>query len=80
MGYHLAKIPKGEYGCMSKVEEEVAEFHDAQKQKCTIMMHLELSDIYGALEAVAESNGLSMNELKIMSDITKRAFRDGSRK
>lgn len=80
MGYHIAKIEKGVYGTIDKVKEEVEEFIDARNQSCLIMMHVELSDIYGALEALSKNYGLSMEDLKSMSDITKRAFTDGSRK
>jgi hypothetical protein len=44
------------------------------------MQFLELADIYGALEAVAEEYDLTMNDLQKMSDVTKSAFKDGSRK
>lgn len=80
MSYHIADIKKGKLGKISKVIEEVEEYKDAKKQKCELMAKLELSDIYGALEAVAESHGLTMKDLKSMSDITKRAFRSGHRK
>ncbi len=43
------------------------------------MQELELADIYGALEALAESHGLKMKDLKKMSHITKRVFKSGSR-
>ena len=36
---------------------------------------MELSDIYGALEAIAEKYQLTMDDLKKMSDSTKRAFK-----
>lgn len=48
MSYHLAKIPKGVLGQISKVEEEYQEFLDAKAQNCKIMMGLELSDMFGA--------------------------------
>ncbi len=79
MSYHLKKIKKGELGKISKVQEEVLEYMDAKKQKCKIMQELELADIYGALEALAESHGLKMKDLKKMSYITKRAFKSGCR-
>ena len=79
MSYHLKKIKKGELGKISKVQEEVQEYIDAKKQKCKIMQELELADIYGALEALAESHGLKMKDLKRMSHITKRAFKSGCR-
>ena len=80
MSYHLKKIKKGELGKISKVQEEVEEYKDALKQKCKIMAKLELADIYGALEAVAESHHLTMKDLKKMSNLTKRAFKSGDRK
>ena len=43
------------------------------------MIGVELSDLYGAVEAVAETYNLSMDDLKCFSDITKRAFRNGHR-
>lgn len=80
MGYHIKKIKKGKIGKISKVQEEIDEFKDAMKQDCKIMAILELSDIYGALEEVANNFNLSMNDLKKMSNITKRAFKTGERK
>lgn len=78
--YHLKKIKKGTLGKISKVQEEIEEYKDAIKQKCEIMAIVELADIYGALEAVAKSHNLSMKDLKKMSNITKRAFKNGHRK
>lgn len=80
MSYHLKKIKKGELGKISKVQEEIDEYKDALNQKCEIMAVLELSDIYGALEAVAISHNLTMKDLKKMSNLTKRAFASGHRK
>lgn len=79
-GYHLKKIKKGTLGKISKVLEEIEEYQDAKRQKCKIMQELELADIYGALEAVAATHGLKMQDLKKMSELTKRAFESGSRK
>ena len=78
-GYHLNKIKKGTLGDISKVQEEIEEYQDAKKQKCKIMQELELADIYGALEAVAATHGLKMQDLKKMSKLTKRAFESGDR-
>jgi hypothetical protein len=80
MGYHKKKILKGVYGEISKVREEVEEYIDAIDQGCKIMAVVELSDIYGALEAVAITHSLTMEELKVMSDITKKVFQEGARK
>lgn len=78
-GYHLTEITKGTLGELSKIQEELDEAKDALAQASEILLHVELSDIYGALEAVAEHNGTNMDELKKMSDITKRAFINGHR-
>jgi len=80
MGYHINKIPRGEYGSVSKILEEVYELIDARQQNVRIMEMLELSDIYGALEAVVEKYNLSMDDLKAMSDRTKESFKSGERK
>jgi hypothetical protein len=79
-GYHLNEIPKGEYGFISKVIEECHEYQDALEQDCKLMADLELADIYGALESIVLRRGLTMDDIIIMSDITKRAFRSGERK
>ena len=79
MSYHKDKIKKGVLGEISKVQEEVDEYVDAQKQGIKIMEMLELADIYGALEFVAEKYNLTMYDLKSMSDVTKSAFDDGTR-
>lgn len=80
MGYHLREIPtKGTYGTPSKVREELEELEEALEQDNRLLALCELADLYGALEAVAETQGASMEDLRKMSDATKRAFRDGSR-
>ncbi len=80
MGYHLVKISKGVLGEPSKIIEEVEELIDAMKQQNKILASVELSDIYGAVEEVAKRYGLTMADLQKMSDATKRAFLDGTRK
>ena len=80
MSYHIDEIKKGKFGEISKVQEEVSEYIDAEKQGIKIMAMLELADIYGALEAVAETHNLTMNDLKLMSDVTCKVFREGHRK
>ena len=78
--YHINDIPKGELGKISKIEEELAELKDAEKQNSKIMIMVELSDLYGAIEEYCLNNNLTMNDLKIFSDITKKAFNNGRRK
>lgn len=79
-GYHLTRIEKGIVGTISKIEEELNELKDAESQKSKIMIMVELSDLYGAIEAYCLTQGIKMEDLKIFSDITKRAFENGSRK
>lgn len=79
-GYHLKEIERGSFGDFSKIREELEEAEDAIEQKSVIMELVELSDLYGALqEYIRKQHNLSMEDLKIMSDITQRAFRNGRR-
>jgi small nuclear ribonucleoprotein (snRNP)-like protein/phosphoribosyl-ATP pyrophosphohydrolase len=78
-GYHLKDIKKGTLGDISKIEEELEELKDAMEQDCKIMMMVELSDLYGAIRAFAENQGLKMEDLEKFSNITKRAFENGYR-
>jgi hypothetical protein len=79
-GYHIAEIPRGEYWKSSKSLEEVLELQDAETQGVRIMALVEASDIYGALILWCRENGTNMGELAAMSNVTERAFKDGSRK
>lgn len=79
MGYHLKEIKKGELGKLSKIQEELDEIKDAEEQNCKIMIGCELADLYGAIESYAETQGLTMNDLYIMNEATKRAFKSGRR-
>lgn len=81
MSYHLRPIiPQGIFGQVSKVLEEIDEYVESTEQGNKIMAAVELSDIYGALEAVAATHGLQMSDLAIMAQATKRAFETGERK
>ena len=54
------------------------EAKDARKQDCAIMELVELSDMYGAIELYIEKKfGLTMDDLKTMSEVTQRAFKKG---
>lgn len=80
-GYHLAEIAKGELGELSKIYEEVAELKDAEEQKASVMILVELSDIIGAIESFLQKHHseMSLDDLIKMSNITKRAFQNGRR-
>lgn len=81
-GYHIAEIKKRLYGSAGKIQEELDELNDAHEQGSKIMILVELSDLYGAVEGYLEQNfpGMEMHDLKKFSDITKRAFKSGARK
>lgn len=80
-GYHLGDIPKGVLGEPSKIMEEAHEFMDAYNQNARVMELVELSDMLGAVEAFLDRHhpGYTLEDLKTMSDITKRAFENGRR-
>lgn len=81
-GYHVTDIKKGEIGELSKVHEELEEAIDAEFQGCRVMLLVELSDMLGAIEAYLEKHmpGITLDDLRSMSDVTRRAFRSGARK
>ena len=81
-GYHLSPIPKGTYGDLDKVYEEVAELKDAEAQGNRLMVLMELSDMMGAVRGFLEQHHpeMSLTDLIIMADATRRAFVTGARK
>lgn len=81
VGYHLAEIPRGVYGHVSKVVEEALELQDAHAQGNRIMELAELADLYGAMKAVLDTNfpEFCMDDLRLMSLATRRAFEAGHR-
>ena len=80
-GYHISIIPKGEIGESSKLLEEVLELQDAERQDAKIMALVELSDLIGAIALYLEKHHPStdIDDLIIMSQITRRAFKNGRR-
>lgn len=80
-GYHCADIPKGELGEISKIVEEIEELKDAALQGSKIMELVELSDLYGAIKLYLNNHhpGYTMDDLRIMNEITARAFINGFR-
>jgi hypothetical protein len=81
VGYHLRTITCGEFGELSKVQEELEEAMDAEEQGVDIMVLLELSDLLGAIDGYLAKHypDTNMEDLKRMSDVTQRAFRSGAR-
>jgi hypothetical protein len=82
MGYHLTKIPRGKYGEVSKIEEELHELKDALNQGNRIMELVELSDLVGAIKGYLYNYypEFTITDLIVMADATERAFKDGTRK
>jgi hypothetical protein len=80
-GYHVHEISKGVLGEVSKIEEEFLEFKDALSQGVSIMALIELSDMVGAIESFLENKypNITIQDLVKMSDVTKRAFKNGNR-
>jgi hypothetical protein len=80
-GYHKQNIKKGILGDPSKIREEFEEFMDAVDQEVSVMALVELSDLVGAIEAYLSNNhqSISFDDLKAMSNVTKRAFENGRR-
>jgi hypothetical protein len=80
MGYHLRKIQtQGVFGQPSKIREELEELEEALDQDNKILAMCEMADLYGAIEGVADRMGINMEDVRKMSEATKRAFLDGSR-
>jgi hypothetical protein len=81
MSYHLRDIPKGVLGELSKVYEEIEEVKDSDEQGAKVMVLLELCDVIGAIESYLEKHhkSITLTDLIVMSDVTKRAFKSGVR-
>lgn len=79
MGYHKIEIKKGVYGEFSKIREEFEELQDSVGQGNKILIICELTDLVGAIEEFALKYGVTLNELKNFSDLTKSAFKDKKR-
>lgn len=80
-GYHKVDIARGEYGKISKIQEELDELVDSEQQGNKIMVLNELSDLIGAISGYLESNfnGISLDDVIEMTKATRRAFEDGTR-
>lgn len=80
-GYHLAAIPRGTFGEVSKIVEEALELQDAKAQGVRIMELVEAADLLGAIEGWLEKKhpGVTFEDLRKMAAVTKRAFVNGQR-
>lgn len=81
-GYHIAAIPRGKFGELSKVFEELHEAQDAEDQGVKLMVLQELSDAIGAIDGYLKQHApnVSLQDLIDMSRVTQRAFISGNRK
>ena len=81
MGYHIMKINKGEFGELSKIQEELDELKDAVYQGSSIMALIELSDIIGAIDGYLAKHhpNQTLGDLIKMAELTGRAFKSGER-
>lgn len=82
MSYHIRKIPRGEFGEISKIVEEFWELVDADEQQAEVMIINELSDLIGAIEGYLNKHhpSITLNDLIKMKELTARAFESGHRK
>ncbi len=71
--WHNKDIEKGVYGEFSKVIEETQEASDALEQNNYLMYLIELSDIVGAIEGIAENYNLSLEDLINFSNKVKES-------
>ena len=80
-GYHEMIIPKTPAGSFLKIAEEFREARDAYVHNNPIMLLVELADLYGAMELFLENDfpKISMENIKTMHEVTKRAFQNGRR-
>lgn len=81
MSYHVAEIPRGVYGEISKIVEEVLELQDADAQEAEVMVLNELADIIGAIEGFLDRHhpSITLTDLLKMKDLTAKAFKSGHR-
>ena len=81
MGYHKTKIKKGELGKLSKIQEELDELQDAQKQGVRILMLCEIADLIGAIQAYLDNHleGFKIQDALEMAGLTASAFKEGKR-
>lgn len=80
-GYHVRSFPRGKFGELSKILEEFEELYDATMQKNKIMIQVELSDLYLAMEGFLQSkfSDITMEDIKEMANATRRSFELGER-
>lgn len=76
MGFHKRHIPKGVYGELSKIREELEEAEDSEEQGQGLMLQIELSDMIGAIRGVAESRGWDFDSLVKFSTLRSKVAKE----
>ena len=79
MSYHKLKIHKHAVGSPYKIQEEFLEYIDSLATGNLVMAVQELSDLYGCIETEIQKFGMTVQELKVMSDLMKEVFDSGTR-
>ncbi len=67
--WHIRKIPKGTYGELSKITEELEEALDSEERGQILMLMFELSDIIGAAGGVGAKYGMKLDDLVTFSKL-----------
>ena len=80
-GYHLTPIPRGKFGELTKVVEEIHEVIDAESQGNPVMVLVELSDVLAAINGFLKKHhpSIKLEDLAKMAQATDRAFKSGER-
>lgn len=79
MSYHKLKIHKHAVGSPYKIQEEFLEYIDSLATGNLVMAVQELSDLYGCIETEIQKFGMTVQELKVISDLMKEVFDSGTR-
>ena len=78
--YHTVAIPRGTFGELSKIYEEVEEMKDAERQDNPILMLCELADLLGAVDGyVKKHHNMTVEDVLKMTKLNAKAFESGYR-
>lgn len=80
MKFHKREIPRGVYGELSKIKEELEEAYDAEEQKQDLMLLIELADIVGAAAGVSEKYGMSLDQLVAFAKLRSQVAQEENKK
>ncbi len=80
MKFHKREIPRGVYGELSKIKEELEEAYDAEEQKQDLMLLIELADIVGAAAGVAAKYHMSLDQLVAFAKLRSEVAQEENKK